>query len=59
LLTVIDGVSFDEAYSAHSEFTVAAVKLPTISVEHFIRNKLATGRTKDLADVETLRGETP
>ena len=32
------------------------LRLPVISVDDLIRNKLATGRSKDLADVEALRG---
>jgi hypothetical protein len=55
LLTAIDGVSFDECFAAHVETTVAGTTLPIISIEHLIRNKLATGRSKDLADVESLR----
>lgn len=55
LLTAIDGVSFDECFDARVEVAVAGTTLPVISIEHLIRNKLATGRSKDKADVESLR----
>jgi Nucleotidyl transferase of unknown function (DUF2204) len=57
LLTTIDGVSFDDAMAHHVSFLVVGVRLPVISVDDLIKNKLATGRPKDLADVESLRSE--
>jgi hypothetical protein len=59
LLTAMDGVAFDDAYVAQCEFIVTGVTLPTISVEHFIQNKRATGRTKDLAHIEALQRPAP
>jgi len=55
VLTVIDGVQFDEAWSqrVHSEFADQPVNL--LSREHLIQNKLAAARPQDLADVEKLR----
>jgi len=55
LLTTIDGVSFAEAYSHKLSFEIGGAMLPVISLDDLIRNKLATGRSKDLADVESLR----
>lgn len=55
LLTTIDGVSFEECFAARVEATVAGTTLPVISIEHLIRNKLATGRAKDWVDVQSLR----
>lgn len=55
LLTSIDGVKFDECFAHRTEIEISGVLLPVISVDDLIRNKLATARPKDLADVETLR----
>jgi Nucleotidyl transferase of unknown function (DUF2204) len=57
LLTAIDGVKFDEAFAHKLECDVSGILLPVISIDDLIRNKLATGRPKDLADVDMLRGE--
>jgi len=55
VLTVIDGVQFDEAWSEriHSKFADQPVSV--ISRAHLIKNKLASARAQDLADVEKLR----
>lgn len=55
LLTAIDGVTFDECFAHRIEVATSGVVLPVISVDDLIRNKLAAGRAKDLADVESLR----
>lgn len=55
LLTSIDGVTFEECFANLVEVTIAGTTLPVISVDDLIRNKLAAGRAKDLADVEALR----
>ena len=57
LLTTIDGVAFAEAYEHRSTFDAGGMALPVISIDDLIRNKLATGRSKDLADVEALRSQ--
>ena len=54
LLTTIDGITFAEAFANQVQFEVGDLKLPVISVDDLIRKKLATGRTKDRADVEAL-----
>jgi hypothetical protein len=54
LLTVIDGVSFDEAWSKRLQTKFADVAAFVISRDHLIINKKATGRLQDLADVEQL-----
>ncbi|WP_395706511.1 DUF6036 family nucleotidyltransferase [Casimicrobium huifangae] len=57
LLTAIDGVTFADAFEHRVDFDAGnGLRLPVISVDDLIRNKLATGRSKDLADVEALRG---
>lgn len=54
LLTAIDGVAFDDCYPKRVDMVVGGVPLPIIDLASFRTNKLATGRAKDLADVEEL-----
>jgi hypothetical protein len=54
ILTAISGVSFEEAWSERVELPIAGMTLPFIGREHLLRNKRATGRTQDRADVEAL-----
>jgi len=54
LLTAIDGVGFDEAWATKKDIQVDGMTIPVISRDEFLRNKRATGRHKDLADVERL-----
>lgn len=56
LLTSIDGVDFETGYAHRVVMNVAGVDLPIIGVEEFRTNKRATGRVKDLADLESLDG---
>ena len=56
IITSIDGVTFDEAYSDRITTTVDGLMLPVISVEKLIKNKVAAGRDKDLLDVKILKG---
>jgi len=56
ILQKIDGVSFDEAWTNRIEGTIdGVISVCVISREDMIRNKLASGRLQDLADVEKLR----
>jgi hypothetical protein len=54
LLTGIDGVDFDASFARRERVTVAGVTLNIIGLEDFKTNKRATGRLKDLADLESL-----
>jgi hypothetical protein len=54
IITAIDAVSFDEAWSARLLTKFADLPTAVLSREHLIRNKRATGRTQDLADLEWL-----
>lgn len=58
LLTGIDGVSFDEAWPARMVRSIGGLDVPILSREHLLKNKLATGRDRDLADVRWLEKET-
>lgn len=57
ILTEIDAVQFSEAWVNRIEVEVSGITVPVIGREDLIRNKLSTGRTKDLADTEWLRQE--
>lgn len=54
-LQSIDGVEFDEAWRDRTEFSLDGISVFVISSDHLIRNKLASGRTSDLADVEAIK----
>lgn len=55
ILTSIDGVVFEEAFEARVIVNVGGIEVFVIGREHLIRNKMATGRPKDLVDAESLR----
>jgi hypothetical protein len=56
----IDGVTFDEAWKSRIDGLVdGEVPAHIISREHLIQNKLASRRTRDLADVEAMRDAAP
>lgn len=54
LLTSADGVSFAECHAARVEAELDGVRVCFIDLEHLKRNKRASGRHQDLADVENL-----
>jgi hypothetical protein len=54
LLTTISGVEFAEAWPGRVTHEVDGLQVPFIGREAFIRNKRASGRAKDLADLESL-----
>lgn len=58
ILQAIDAVSFDEARQSRTETLVDGVAAHIISAEHLIKNKLHSGRLRDLADVEAIREAT-
>jgi hypothetical protein len=55
ILTEISGVSFDEAWASRVEAEVEGRTLHVIGREAFLRNKVAAGRPKDLADAARLQ----
>jgi hypothetical protein len=59
ILTKIDGISFAEAWDTRVIGSLEGLPVPIISRDCLIRNKLAAGRAKDLADVEALRNTAP
>lgn len=54
IITSISGVNFDEAYEFRAEKQFGRTKANFISKEFLIKNKKASARTKDLADLELL-----
>lgn len=59
ILTTIDGVDFDEAIEEAVQVETAGLTIPIIGRRALIRNKRASGRPKDLADLEVLEGGEP
>jgi len=51
------GVEFDECYARREMLTAEDVEISVISREDLVRNKKASGRLRDLADVEFLEGD--
>jgi hypothetical protein len=58
LLQEIDGATFDEAWPERTEAFIDGVPVQAISAQHLVRNKLASGRLRDLADAEAVRDST-
>jgi hypothetical protein len=58
VLTAINGVEFAEAWPARLITKFDDQPVGVLSKEHLIKNKRATGRTQDLADVERLLEKT-
>jgi hypothetical protein len=54
VLTDVTGVQFDEAWPDRLEADFDGVQVPFIGRAALIRNKRASGRTRDLADLESL-----
>jgi hypothetical protein len=54
ILTSISGVSFEECYANRIVDTLDGVEVSLINLSHLKRNKQASGRHKDLMDLEKL-----
>jgi predicted nucleotidyltransferase len=54
LMTTIDGVRFDECWPRRERVSMDGLTLNLIGLADFATNKRATGRMKDLADLEAL-----
>lgn len=57
LLTSIDGVIFDEAWADKASINLDGLRVHVLSRADLLKNKLASGRAKDMADVAWLRSE--
>lgn len=54
LLTSADGITFQNCYEHNVRLELNGVLVSFIDLENLKKNKKATGRTQDLADVEAL-----
>lgn len=54
LLTDLEGVDFETCYSSKVEVNIQGTKINFIDLENLKKNKRATGRHQDLADLENL-----
>ena len=54
ILVSILGVTFEEAWTERVMMPLAGAEVPFISLEHLKTNKKATGRNKDLGDLDSL-----
>lgn len=59
ILTEISGVGFDEAWGSRVMSRVGGLEVPFLGREELLRNKKASGRLKDLADLEMLEQREP
>ena len=58
ILNEIDGVSFEECYRHRRRSRVGGLRIDFIDLPRLLKNKRASGRQKDLADVEALTSKT-
>jgi hypothetical protein len=54
LLTNIDGVDFDAAWPSRFEYLLGEVHIPFIGIDALKANKRASGRPRDIDDLENL-----
>jgi hypothetical protein len=54
VVTTLTGLSFGDAWPERVFQPLGAMRVPVIGREAFVRNKRATGRAKDLGDIEDL-----
>ena len=59
ILTEISGVLFDECFARKNRVKVAGVRVNLIAFEDLLENKAASGRHKDLDDLEHLQAVIP
>jgi predicted nucleotidyltransferase len=59
LLTSISGVTFDEAWQGSAEGELDGLPVRFLGLEALLRNKRAAGRSKDIADAETIEKRPP
>lgn len=54
ILTTLEGVDFDECFASKIVTTIDNIQMNFIDLENLKKNKKATGRLQDLADLENL-----
>ncbi len=55
ILSDLKGINFEKCYTAKVEVLIDDVQVNFIDLENLRKNKKATGRTQDLADLEKLK----
>jgi hypothetical protein len=55
VMSAIDGVTWDDVWRGRATGVLGSHTVSFIGRDAFLRNKLAAGRPKDLADIEALR----
>jgi len=55
ILNSISGVDFEDAYKGKIDAEVDDLQISYINIKDFIANKQASGRAKDLGDIEVLK----
>ncbi len=54
IITAADGLAFNDAFERSLQVPIEGIQIHVPSMDDLIKNKRSTGRTKDLADAETL-----
>lgn len=54
IINEASGIQFDECYQKREVINVEGVEISLISKDDLIKNKIASGRAQDIADVEKL-----
>ncbi|MCL2139701.1 MAG: nucleotidyltransferase [Treponema sp.] len=57
ILTSVDGLKFKDAFARSELINIEGMSIHVLSIPDLIINKKATGRTKDLADAESLEAD--
>lgn len=57
IITSVSGVEFDNAWAKRLMVNVYGLQVPFIGRDDLLTNKRATGRPKDLLDLEYLTGD--
>lgn len=56
LLTALDGVAFDDCWAERVKIDIDGIGVPFIGRADLLRNKRASGRPQDLADLDAVEG---
>lgn len=57
ILTGVSGLTFSDAWSRRVGAVIEGVEVPVLGLDDLVANKQASGRLKDRADVQGLRGK--
>lgn len=55
ILSGVSGLSFSQAYRLRKVMTFQKLRLPLVSLRQLLKNKIASGRPKDLLDVTAIQ----